>query len=582
MPKFNMDKNNNQFFLFVILLFIVVYFMFFSEKFENLSKIKKRTEKMDNVQKKTDNEDEKDDEETDEETDEDTDDEKNTGVVNEANKDVITKLKKTLLAEFNTKINSIIDKSELKKKIETQEDKTSATYFKRKLMNEFLDHIDDKIRGYNSMIADNMDNEDANMDKIKGDMVRQIQDEVLEEINNMKPTDLNIKKLTFGDDEDHIYVDDEDNKLNIKGNRLNIDVENVCINNMCVKSKDISYLYSKMLKDTGLQNTSAFIDNMKNFKSDSDYLSNLEKIKSNKFSVNDNDVIMYDNLRSIYKKNEVMKVYKNPNNFKYNPAERLYDKYVINFGDTTNTKDTGGILIKPPKDYPLMWLRVPYNQFTSVMAYYEKNMEPIGNFIVGKLWGIGPDGSDDDSFGKLTWMQIPIPKGNSSNIIVISSAPKDSKYKFGNLSVTGLAFTKNMWNNVYNYSFNFIDSVNGGGKLFFQHNFGLIQPKKVYTLHIPVIPSNKDKLLYMLTNDQYSNTTNIKSIKIGDKLIERFKKTYQSPFRNIYTPNYTFVAAKIPNNLIDKTAKYIPITFDFSENNYNISVLAIGTHDFIY
>jgi hypothetical protein len=108
-----------------------------------------------------------------------------------------------------------------------------------------------------------------------------------------------------------------------------------------------------------------------------------------------------------------------------------------------------------------------------------------------------------------------------------------------------------------------------------------IDAKTNLILRVPVVPSNRDKLLYFVDfNDNWNDCMHA-GITVDRNPIERLLATYDNPFARHWNSKFyeRYIAARIPAGLIPANARYLDVSIDMSKQNEGIHVREIGTHD---
>ena len=108
-----------------------------------------------------------------------------------------------------------------------------------------------------------------------------------------------------------------------------------------------------------------------------------------------------------------------------------------------------------------------------------------------------------------------------------------------------------------------------------------ISPKTNLELKVPVVPSGRDKLLYLVEyNDEWNGCMHTGITANGQK-IERFMATYDNPFARHWNSKFyeRYIAARIPAALIPANARWLSVRIDMSKQDEGIYFRQIGTHD---
>jgi len=158
------------------------------------------------------------------------------------------------------------------------------------------------------------------------------------------------------------------------------------------------------------------------------------------------------------------------------------------------------------------------------------------------------------------------------------------------LWLSGLAFSKNPWSHATQSAVGYYWVSNGGNATtWYSENWksdvlAMIPPKTNLELKVPVVPSGRDKLLYLVEHNTDWNGCMHSGITVNGNPIERFLGTYDNPFARHWNSKIyqRYIAARIPADLIPKTSNlttYLSVKIDMSKQNNNIHFREIGTHD---
>ena len=261
------------------------------------------------------------------------------------------------------------------------------------------------------------------------------------------------------------------------------------------------------------------------------------------------------------------------------------DRHIIRFGGNTEPDDNGALVIIPP-GYDTVWVRVLGERWTVIKAKFQDGRkENLG------LWSGGhraancycPDGSLSDSYYNVhQWM--PIPAGRAGKLALVVKPNTNNHFW-----LSGLAFSKNPWAHAVQSAVGYHWAVNGGDKTVWSggweswnsDSLTKINPKTKWTLKVPVVPSGRDKLLYIVEHNNNWNGCMHNGISVNDKKIERFLATYDNPFaRHWNSKCYNrYIAAHIPARLIPANARFLYVKIDMSKQNHGIHFREAGTHD---
>jgi hypothetical protein len=261
------------------------------------------------------------------------------------------------------------------------------------------------------------------------------------------------------------------------------------------------------------------------------------------------------------------------------------DRHLIRFGGNNEPDGNGALVIIPP-GYDTVWVRVLGERWTVIKAkFWDSRKENLG------LWPGGfrsancycPDGSLTDSYYNVhQWM--PIPAGRSGKLALIVKP-----YTNNHFWLSGLAFSKNPWAHAVQSAVGYHWAVNGGDKTVWSggwenwNNDSLtkINPKTKWLLKVPVVPSGRDKLLYLVEHNNNWNGCMHNGISVNGKKIERFLATYDNPFARHWNSKWynRYIAARIPAALIPANARWLDVRIDMSKQNQGIHFREAGTHD---
>ncbi|TYQ31001.1 hypothetical protein [Pseudanabaena sp. UWO310] len=272
-------------------------------------------------------------------------------------------------------------------------------------------------------------------------------------------------------------------------------------------------------------------------------------------------------------------------------------------------EDKGGAIITLPSGYDTAWVRIGNtNEWHVVNAQFStdgKIFRDLGNWTAGKRNGncYCPDGSLGDS-SRPYHQWLPIPVGQSGLVKLIHKC--DQSW----LMLSGVAFSKNPWGHAAQSAlgYHWADRVNQGDAAMWDNDnwngdiLAYFDNLMTYEIRVPVVPSGRDKLLYLINHNDYWNGvlhTGL-SIKIGDTYqpIERFLATYDNPFARHWSSRFynRYIAARIPADMItkalnltnsnDRMTQLISIKVDLTKqgeekNNFEDKIFfrEIGTHD---
>jgi hypothetical protein len=292
---------------------------------------------------------------------------------------------------------------------------------------------------------------------------------------------------------------------------------------------------------------------------------------------------------------------KDYNDEAYTPPKAPWNgRAIINYGTGVNP-DKNGMLVHVPADAEVVWIRFLNDRWQVPKVTIASTNEKIGRFASGhrNIANYTPDGTmgNDGHWNFHVWMPIPLPRTSIGDIIVTGSGGS------ADLWLSGIAFSKNPWKHAMNSALAYHWNINTPGVADDQvlndaakngiywetHNWNNDQLVRIQNngpggkaiFYVPVVPSGKDKLVYMVEHNNNWLGTGHTDLSANDKPIERFRSTYDNPFaRNFNSKLYMrYIAAKIPAGYISPTDKFVKITLNMTGTNHNIYIREMGTHD---
>ena len=258
-------------------------------------------------------------------------------------------------------------------------------------------------------------------------------------------------------------------------------------------------------------------------------------------------------------------------------------RLMIRIGNGKNIYPNG-VKITVPNDKNVIWLRV-LNERWGCFKIFDKSGTDLGTFCGGyrKINNLSPDGGTSDGFWDLhAWISIPVPIAGEY-IICSGNKVNDSGT---DCWVSGLAFSTNPWNLALNSGVAYHWIVNGGTALTWvsenwnNDHVAKIPQGKITTIVVPIVPSGKDKLLYI--NEHNNNWDGLMhtSISCDDVVLERLRTTWDhSLARHINSKIYSRFAATIIPAKLTIGKRLINIKFDLTTTNEGINDREIGTVD---
>jgi hypothetical protein len=272
------------------------------------------------------------------------------------------------------------------------------------------------------------------------------------------------------------------------------------------------------------------------------------------------------------------------NETSYVAANSWNDRRIIQFGGN-NDADGNGALVTIPSGYDTVWVRLLGERWNVIKAYFtDGQKEQLGMWVGGYRANnsYSPDGTLTDSYKAIHhWMAIPA--GRSGTLALISKPNTNSDFW-----ISGLAFSRNPWAHAAQSAVAFYWATNGGNPTVWSDGWqtwngdvlSRITQKTNLELIVPVVPSGRDKLLYLVEHNNNWNGTMHSGITVGDQPIERFMATYDNPFARHWSSKFynRYVAARIPAALVGNK-RFLSVKIDMSRQDDGIHFREIGTHD---
>lgn len=260
------------------------------------------------------------------------------------------------------------------------------------------------------------------------------------------------------------------------------------------------------------------------------------------------------------------------------------DRVMLMIGDKVES-DGNGAEVTIPTGYDTLWIRVSADTYDIVKTYFTDGArEQIGLWSAGLRGGncYSPDGSLTDGH---PWSHqwTPIPAGRAGKVALISKHTHE-------LWISGLAFSKNPWaHSTQSALLGYHMGLNDSEKTSWEKDWDTwngdvlskIEPKTNLALQVPVLPSGRDKLLYLVEHNANWNGCMHSGIMVNDQPIERFISTYDNPFARHWNSKLynRYIAARIPAALIPPNKRHLKVQIDMRKQNDGIHFREIGTHD---
>jgi hypothetical protein len=263
---------------------------------------------------------------------------------------------------------------------------------------------------------------------------------------------------------------------------------------------------------------------------------------------------------------------------------------IIRYG-RDNENDGNGALVTIPAGYDTVWIRVLGERWTLVKAYFTDGQgEQLGLWAGG--WraanSYSPDGSLADSY-QVAHQWLPIPAGRSGNLALIAKKIGDLGTN-GEFWLSGVAFSRNPWSHAAQSGVAIHWASNGGNGTDWGENWhawnndvlSKIPQNTNHELMVPVLPSGRDKLLYLVEHNSNWNGAMHSGITVENQPIERLMATYDNPFARHWNGKFyeRYIAAHIPAGLIPANKRWLSVRINMTKQDQGIHFREIGTHDF--
>jgi hypothetical protein len=309
---------------------------------------------------------------------------------------------------------------------------------------------------------------------------------------------------------------------------------------------------------------------------------------TNRMYPND-DVLIY---QDIFTARDIgaIKKFGNPgyNDTDYTKAKPWNLRSIIMFGSSGITADGNGALVTIPSKYDTVWVRVLGDRWNTIQAVFlDGAKENLGRWTGGhrSLNSFAPDGATADG----TWVDnpgfmahewLPIPAGRAGQLLLTGKETTNLEFW-----ISGLAFSRNPWSHVAQSAVGYNWAVNGGTKVGWNSDnwnndvLAVINAGSKPTLRVPVLPSGRDKLLYIIEHNNNWVGALHGGITVNGMAIERFTTTYDNPFARHWNSKIyeRYLAARIPKELVQ--GRYLDVQIDLSLQANNFNFREIGTHD---
>lgn len=317
------------------------------------------------------------------------------------------------------------------------------------------------------------------------------------------------------------------------------------------------------------------------------YLNYANTLSNYMYSPNPADSMVYQNVLDAWDNGVIQKI-GDTNIDDKTYRTKPWNGYPILSIGTNDDPDNKGVAVKVPAGMTVLWVRVlneRWNVFRAADITDPAKPIELGRFGTGfrKLNRISPDGGPNDgSWNFHVWMPIPLIRTGPC-LIQLTSKPNTDYQPW----LSGIAFSTNPWNHATNSAIAYFQAINGGTPVKWNtqdwnnDQLAILSSGAISSIMVPVVPSGKDKLLYIVEHNSNWDGVGVTGISVNGVPIERFKTTYDNPFaRHHNTKAYQkYVAARIPAALIDPNSRFVSVTIDMTRQNNSLNFREIGTHD---
>lgn len=341
-----------------------------------------------------------------------------------------------------------------------------------------------------------------------------------------------------------------------------------------------------------------------------DLVKTLSKLNKNDYMYKSSECVIYNDIllalassQSEMTVNKPIAKYGNPVNFGTKNIAMWNRRPILYMGSPTD--GLNGIIVNVPANMSVIWIRCLNDRATGFKVY-DTSGKSYGVYVWGRrsLNTISPDGGGFDTYASIhTWMPIALPIGttqagalNTARNYVITNPTNANNTDVNNSFLSGIAFSTNPWNHASISAMGLWWTCNGGDKppgwvgdsalgwnndLVVNVGGGLTK-----TFIVPSVYSGKDKLLYIVTNNNIWNDNMGVIVKVNGVQIEKFRATYDNPFARHHSSKIysRYIATLIPASLIQESNPLLSVSLDSSasgvDNGMNyLGIREIGTHD---
>jgi len=253
---------------------------------------------------------------------------------------------------------------------------------------------------------------------------------------------------------------------------------------------------------------------------------------------------------------------------------------IVKFG-SNNEQDGNGALVTIPAGFDTVWIRVLGDRWNAVHAYAFERTAELGLWVGGNRQGNSycPDGSLSDGTNT-THEWLPIHVGFSGRIALISKPNTDKEFW-----LSGLAFTANRWAHAAQSAVAFVWGLNGGDQINWEGVWGSdvdcsVSPQTTSRLMVPLVNSGRDKLLYVVGENNDPNRLAHDGVLVNGVNVGRLRASFDNPFARHWNSKMyeRYAAVIIPARMITASG-FWTVQIDMGHQSDNFKFREIGTHD---
>jgi len=266
---------------------------------------------------------------------------------------------------------------------------------------------------------------------------------------------------------------------------------------------------------------------------------------------------------------------------------------ILRVGGGVNSNGNGIVVAIPPGGYDVLWVRVLNDRWTTFrasphqatsQANFQANFgQSVTEVYAGGLRNlneIAPDGGSTDGMWNVhKWMPIPVRDG-ATEYQLYTDQNSDGW-------ISGIAFGKNLWNHATNAAVAYLWKLNpqtgdmGWIQSWNNDNIIYFPAGSTVEVSVPVVPSGKDKLLYLAEHNNNWTGTQHGNVYVNGVQVERFRTSFNNPFAIHFNSKLymRYMATRIPASMIQPGDRFLRLKIEMINSNQNLHVREMGTHD---